>query len=140
MTSWLWQSHGNSPSFPSMSTSWSRKSLTLEILCSRKGCRGAIHSSLPWPSCWPRFPMLCTAWSKGAGGAARAKVTATGEGLCGPRTAPESWLPTQCPMKGESDRSTCLKRYLPLSVRRCVSPVLLFCPPSRTQITSFRTT
>lgn len=93
VTSQTWQGRWNSPSSPSTSTSWSRKSLTREMLCSRKGCRGAIHSSLPWPSCWPRFPMLCTAWSKGAGGP-RAKVAAGAESSLDPEQSPRVLAPT----------------------------------------------
>lgn len=140
MTSWLWQSHGNSPSFPSTSTQ-----LVQEV--SHPWKYSAAGRGVGGPSSLPALAQLLAQISNAlhsleqrSRGAARAKVTAAGEGLCGPRTAPESWLPTQCPMKGESDRSTCLKRYLPLSLCADVYPQCFYSVPLyRTQITSFRT-
>lgn len=127
VTSQTWQGHRNSPSSPSTSTSWSRKSLTREILCSRKGCRGAIHSSLPWPSCWPRFPMLCTAWSKGTGDA-RVKVTARGKGLCGPRTESQSpGSQSSAQRRRRLTAAAALGNISPSHGQICTPGPLLFC-------------
>lgn len=58
-------SHGarcaRSPSALSTVTRLSRKALTRVTLGSRMACSGAIHGSLPCPSCSPRLPMLCSA-------------------------------------------------------------------------------